>query len=205
MSSKKGIDELFTLLHDNSDGVRTKIVSILNSSANLNLNSSGSDGIPMYASLYYSGMSDLFPSFVSKGLDLNSTLGWRRCALALASMNADPDVANILLDLGADPNLKSGDDMVTPLMMAAQSGCYKIARQLLVYGADVNAVDAHGDSALYYAVKHNNPEVTDILLDAGIDVQSIANKFPEKCSELQNRQLKKLTDKARSSGSDFGL
>ena len=72
--------------------------------------------------------------------------------LAAASTNK-PQCVRLLLDRGANPNLRSRDG-VTPLMEAAQSGRDTVQEQIQVMqmlldkGADVNARDQHGNTAL---------------------------------------------------------
>ena len=62
-------------------------------------------------------------------------------------------------------------DGITPLMLASAAGRTETVRELVRLGADVN-IKAHrypGDTALYYAVLNNHPEVIKILLDTGAD------------------------------------
>ncbi|MBW5395930.1 ankyrin repeat domain-containing protein, partial [Brachyspira hampsonii] len=62
----------------------------------------------------------------------------------------------------------------TPLFLAVQFGYNDLAKELIKEGADVNArVDdmetEGGVDMLYYAVRNNNPEMTKILIDKGLD------------------------------------
>ncbi|PTY40036.1 ankyrin repeat domain-containing protein [Brachyspira hampsonii] len=62
----------------------------------------------------------------------------------------------------------------TPLFLAVQFGYNDLAKELIKEGADVNArVDdmetEGGMDMLYYAVRNNNPEMTKILIDKGLD------------------------------------
>ncbi|WP_300369945.1 ankyrin repeat domain-containing protein [Brachyspira sp.] len=62
----------------------------------------------------------------------------------------------------------------TPLFLAVQFGYNDLAKELIKEGADVNtrASDMEtegGIDMLYYAVKNNNPEMTKILIDKGLD------------------------------------
>lgn len=65
----------------------------------------------------------------------------------------------------------------TPLMAAAGRGDLEAVRALLATGADVNAADAHGFTALYHACYNGDedrgyPEVVQALLDAGADKEA---------------------------------
>ncbi|HRI65730.1 MAG TPA: ankyrin repeat domain-containing protein [Polyangium sp.] len=42
-------------------------------------------------------------------------------------------------------------------------------KELLAKGADARVMDAHGDTALHFAVAHRNRELVEVLLDAGAD------------------------------------
>ncbi|WP_297300001.1 ankyrin repeat domain-containing protein [uncultured Brachyspira sp.] len=64
----------------------------------------------------------------------------------------------------------------TPLFLAVQFGYNDLAKELIKEGADVNArasgmeTETEGGlDMLYYAVKNNNPEMTKILIDKGLD------------------------------------
>ena len=62
----------------------------------------------------------------------------------------------------------------TPLFLAVQFGYNDLAKELIKEGADVNArVDdmetEGGIDMLYHAVRNNNPEMTKILIDKGLD------------------------------------
>ena len=62
----------------------------------------------------------------------------------------------------------------TPLFLAVQFGYNDLAKELIKEGADVNAkaddMETEGGiDMLYYAVRNNNPEMTKILIDKGLD------------------------------------
>ncbi|PPS22630.1 ankyrin repeat domain-containing protein, partial [Brachyspira murdochii] len=62
----------------------------------------------------------------------------------------------------------------TPLFLAVQFGYNDLAKELIKEGADVNARASDmgtedGIDMLYYAVRNNNPEMSKILIDKGLD------------------------------------
>lgn len=57
----------------------------------------------------------------------------------------------------------------TALMLAAQCGDVEIVSDLLNLGAEVNAVDANGDTALHYTAQFHQPRAMRALLEAGAD------------------------------------
>lgn len=111
----------------------------------------------------------------------------------LASFTADAALMRTLLDLGADAAIPN-EDGCTPLMVACGVGVggdaanevagtepevLEAAQLLLRLGADVNAVDANGETAMHGAAYKNLPSVIALLVQRGakIDVWNRQNKF----------------------------
>mmetsp|Transcript_55015 Transcript_55015/g.131121 ORF Transcript_55015/g.131121 Transcript_55015/m.131121 type:complete len:633 (-) Transcript_55015:98-1996(-) len=84
-----------------------------------------------------------------------------------------------VLQLGADVNPRRNDNGATPLLSAAESGYPLCCQVLLEYTADIEAVDAKGQTALQLAVSKqcwlgnqallSRQEVIEVLLEAGAD------------------------------------
>jgi ankyrin repeat protein len=98
----------------------------------------------------------------------------------------------LLLELGADPKLPNSDNC-TPLMAAAGVGALgdgelaagtdeqalAAVRLLLELGADVNAVDGNGETAMHGAAYQSRFNLVQLFDDHGakIDVWNRKNKF----------------------------
>ena len=103
----------------------------------------------------------------------------------MASATADIVYMKLLLELGADPKIANVDNC-TPLMAACGIGVgsaqatetageepevLEAAKLLLGLGADVNAVDANGETAMHGAALKNLPKVVRFLADNGAKVE----------------------------------
>jgi ankyrin repeat protein len=103
---------------------------------------------------------------IERGADVNATnrFGWTALLLALKEGRAD--VVEALLRASADVHkaVKNGD---APLTMAAS---VPIAKMLIERGAEVNAVNRFGQTALFCAARDSRADVVEALLQAGADV-----------------------------------
>jgi ankyrin repeat protein len=102
-------------------------------------------------------------------------------AFLLAADRSDVGLMRLLVELGADPLLPNFNN-TTPLMMAAglettepleeageEPEAIEAVKLLLDLGADINAVDNNGDTAMHGAAYNNYPLVVKLLADRGAD------------------------------------
>jgi uncharacterized protein len=101
----------------------------------------------------------------------------------LAADRADVPLMRVLLELGADPMLPNFSN-TTPLMAAAGLGttepleeageeveALEAVKMLVDLGADVNAVDNNGNTAMHGAAYNAYPSVVKLLAERGADPQ----------------------------------
>jgi serine/threonine-protein phosphatase 6 regulatory ankyrin repeat subunit B len=103
---------------------------------------------------------------IERGADVNASNRCGGTALRFAAERGDTDVVEALLQAGADVS-KADEDGFTPLNVAANA---PIATMLIERGADVNAANKLGETALWRAVKGGRADVVEALLQAGADV-----------------------------------
>jgi len=112
--------------------------------------------------------------------------------LLLAARAADVPLMPLLLELDADPGLANVDNC-TPLLAAAGVGALgdgdeaagtdeeaaEAVRLLLEIGADVNAVDNNGETAMHGAAYQSRPKLVQLLAErrADINVWNRKNKW----------------------------
>lgn len=98
------------------------------------------------------------------------------------------DVAQLLLEQGADPNARCvetlADDLTeawnSPLHLACYAGHEEIAKSLLDHGADINAQNANGNTPLHQAASYDGVsgslEICRLLVQRGADVNIRNNR-----------------------------
>jgi ankyrin repeat protein len=138
-------------------------------------------------------------SLLEKGADPNWTNSEGNTMLGAAARYGHPDIVRILLKYGADVNKTTevkcwgGGTItgVTPLMSACGDlgGDIESVKLLLDAGADVNAAESFGNTALAISVywQYHNLELFDLLIKAGADVDTHKEPNPTPlCYAAQN-------------------
>ncbi|MGH9374095.1 MAG: ankyrin repeat domain-containing protein [Vicinamibacterales bacterium] len=146
---------------------------------------------------------DLVKKLVARGANVNARMT-RRANLnntrlnelgatpfLLAALTSDAELMRTLAALGADPLLPNADNS-TPLMMAAglatrspgedagtEAEVLEAVQVALELGADINAVDNNGETAVHGAAYKNLPEVVKFFASKGarIEVWNRDNRF----------------------------
>jgi ankyrin repeat protein len=93
--------------------------------------------------------------------------GWT--PLHLAAAFADEDTVRLLLSRGADAHARSHNDLANQPLHAciAMQGSVASARDLVEYGADVNATQTGGITPLHLAAAQGKPKMVEFLIQQG--------------------------------------
>lgn len=87
--------------------------------------------------------------------------------LAYAVQNNNVEITNVLLDRGANINLRSGPKKRSPLHIACFNGNFEAAENLCFKSAVIDTGDYYGLTPLHYAVFNGDYFMTDMLLFYG--------------------------------------
>lgn len=112
---------------------------------------------------------DTDPDMVSERGLLGQNSG-RRTALHYAVGGSHEDVVRLLLERGADPNVRDDGDNAIPLCFACEKNDDEIIRLLVEHGADVNSTgDMHTMDVIGWATVFGaaRPEIVEYLLNHG--------------------------------------
>jgi hypothetical protein len=106
-----------------------------------------------------------------------------------------PEIVELLLRAGADPNSPAYDSLIKAsiLFKAIQKNNVRIVTSLLRYGADPNFItEPPEQTPLFDAITKGNPEIIRLLLQAGANPNWETNM--RQITNTSNRQLKMLNE-----------
>jgi ankyrin len=118
---------------------------------------------------------DLVRLLLDSGANANAvTLEHRFTPLQLAlwSKDAGPNIIDLLIEYGADINAGAGEAEQKPLHVCVSTGNIDMVRLLLARGADIEAHDKAGATALHYAARVGHKDIAGLLIDNSADVNA---------------------------------
>lgn len=87
--------------------------------------------------------------------------------LYFAAMNGHVEIARVLLEKGADPNIAREDSLGPPVVRAAYDGNLEMMTLLLDKGADIDNIDYSRRTALHAAINRGMREAAALLIEKG--------------------------------------
>lgn len=143
----------------------------LSSSLQTDINASDADGNTVLSWAARSCNATAVRALLKRGAELHQASRFGSTALHYAASARSPDCIRPLLEAGANPNVRNTCLLETPVHVAAlrHNDPERFLAPLLEYGADANARDHEGSSALAFAVQANHAQSLKFLLDHGAD------------------------------------
>jgi uncharacterized protein len=111
-------------------------------------------------------------ALLTKGADVNAAQGDGMTALHWAAMNADRELASMLLYAGANWRATTRLGGYLPLHLAAQSGADEVLEMLLAAGSDASSRTSTGATPLMLAASSGSVKSVELLLGRGADVNA---------------------------------
>lgn len=161
-------------LHDAlSSGDQERVVALLNDGADIEEHNRHGWTPLMAASLH--GQVDLARILLEHGADLSATNAEHKSAIHYAAMRGGAEAVRLLVQFGADVNAVDTFGSYTPLFLAAAHCNREIVEEtcaaLLAAGADVNARNKWGSTALWSAATAGRGDLVDFLLRHGAELE----------------------------------
>ena len=104
--------------------------------------------------------------------DLNKVVVNGLPALLWAVNNKKIDIVELLIDKGADINIKNNNDEAL-LIIAIKMNDQALVKLLIDKGADINVRKSGNDTALLFAVDKNHQEIVKLLIEKGANLDSV--------------------------------
>ncbi len=135
-----------------------------------NVNAKCVDGQTPFEWTIADGSTSIVPLthfLLDHGANVNEAYSNGGSPLQRATEWINPALVQTLVLHGANLNVHSPGNDMTPLIQAARQGQVGTMKLLIAKGADVNAFSVYDSSALFVATQHNRPDMVKLLLEHG--------------------------------------
>ncbi len=153
-------------IHDAArNGDVGKLQQLLETGASVEANNSSKETPLMIAAL--AGKHSAVRLLLKHGADAQSRNNRGMTPLHAAAFSGSLDTVSLLLEAGADINDNTNFFKISPLHAAAEENHVAVLKQLVKNGANVEAQEKHGYTALSRAGWKENWAIVDVLISAG--------------------------------------
>jgi ankyrin repeat protein len=153
---------------------------------------------PLYVAACF-GFLEISRLLLRNGAKINARTTGGSTALREASIGGATEVVKLLLNHGADTEFGTEGNNDTPLLTAAARSHLPVVIVLLEAGANINAQQNRGWSALYYSLLEKNEEMAALVLEysPNIELSTISGVRPLQLAAMNglNKTLRGLLDK----------
>jgi ankyrin repeat protein len=150
----------------------------------------------------YGRSAELINFLIDKGAKPDVKDAEADTPLHIAAMNDRTEVAAALLKRGASAEARDDYQRTALILCARERGQAATGRVLIDAGADVNAVDKFGDTALSLAAWRGKAEFVDMLLDKGARLPESGEKWRAGVSLAASQGLTNLFRRLTQGGRD---
>jgi ankyrin repeat protein len=151
----------------------------------------------------YGPGADLAKFLLDKGADPEAKNSQAQTALHVAAMNDRTEVAALLLKRGAVLEGRDDYGRTALVLCARERGQAGTGLVLIDAGADVNAVDKFGSSALELAAWRGKADFVDLLLEKGARIPQSGENWMGMLSQAVEQGLTKLFLRLTDGGQDL--
>ena len=112
--------------------------------------------------------------FLDSGLSVETKDVGGTPLLLTAAEHGSTRIVKILLERGANPNIRSGHHGRSPLHWACENFDVESIKELVARGADVNAADDHGHTPLMVAANTTDRDTVKFLIEHGANPNAVS-------------------------------
>ena len=116
------------------------------------------------------GQVYLIKNLLRAKVDINALNAEGLSSLHWAVINGNIEVTKLLIEKGANIEIKDSGCGSSPLLFACQNGRTKIVKFLIEKGADINTKNSKGSNAIHFAAQSGKTEIVDFLLQNGLEI-----------------------------------
>ena len=148
------------------DGQMDLVKLLLNTGSDPNIADKNGDSI-LHSAMYGCCSTETVQAIIDHGARINVVNKDKATPLLLACSTAQRESVRLLLGTKADPNIADADGDTSLHAAVAADSSNETLQEILDYGADVNAVNKRGRTALLLSCFYRQVDSVNVLLKAG--------------------------------------